>query len=51
MATGEKTMSSEIVRVKAGFDFAKAHKEAKRHLAYYEEGLMEGTEDVSGLPR
>ena len=33
-------MSNEIVRVKGGYNFAKAHAEAKRHLAYYEEGLL-----------
>jgi transcriptional regulator with XRE-family HTH domain len=33
-------MSSEIVRVKGGFDYTKAHAEAQKRLAYYEEGLV-----------
>ena len=33
-------MSSEIVRGKGGYNFTKAHAEAKKHLAYYEEGLF-----------
>ena len=33
-------MSNEIVRIKGGYDFTKAHVEARKHLAYYEEGLV-----------
>jgi len=33
-------MNTEIVRVKGGYNFTKAHAEAQKHLAYYEEGLF-----------
>lgn len=33
-------MSSEIVKIKEGFDFSEAQAEAKKSLAYYEEDLF-----------
>jgi transcriptional regulator with XRE-family HTH domain len=33
-------MSNKIVRVKGGYNYAEAHRDAIQHTAYYEEGLF-----------